>query len=284
MRTTDCRSPALSILRRRLAVVSLTISPWLPPLASAWRAPQAWGRSLGSGVGSRLWLVTDERVASDFDDRCGRSSSLNLSAVSNRAHTSAGMLLKRAASRRTRSASVIWSSGTRSKSSAIKASSTAICAATDTGANSGCLRQARIRRPCSMILRVFSSSRVPNPVKGLRAPRTARVGELEIARHGTVSRALRLAADARDRFADIDRRQHAQFEQRRREVNLSVRDGNQVGRNVGGNVLRFGFDNRQRRQRSATEFQAQVRCALQQARVEVEDVAGKRLAAGRATQ
>ena len=111
-----------------------------------------------------------------------------------------------------------------------------------------------------------------------------RVGELEVARHRTVGRALRLAADARNGFADIDRGQHAQFEQRRREVDLPVRDGNQVGRNVGGNVLRFGFDDGQRGERSATEFRAQVRCAFQQPRVDVEDVAGKRFATGRATQ
>ena len=46
------------------------------------------------------------------------------------------------------------------------------------------------------------------PRKGLELLEL-RVGELQIARHGTVGRALRLAADARDGFADIDRRQHA---------------------------------------------------------------------------
>src|SRR5665647_371085 len=92
-----------------------------------------------------------------------RSSSLNLSALSNRAHTSAGMFA--AAFWTACSASGIWSSATRSKSSAVNASNTAICAGTDTGAHSACLRQARMRRPCSMILRVFSSSRAPNRAK-----------------------------------------------------------------------------------------------------------------------
>jgi hypothetical protein len=81
-----------------------------------------------------------------------------------------------------------------------------------------------------------------------------RVGELEVARHRAVGRPLRLAADARNGFADIDRGQHAQFEQRRREVDLPVRDGNQVGRNVGGNVLRFGLDDGQGGERAAAEF------------------------------
>src|ERR1022692_993464 len=92
-----------------------------------------------------------------------RSSSLNLLALSNRPHTCAEMLA--AAFWTARSASGICSSATPSKSSAVNASKTAICAGTDTGAHSGCLRQARIRRPCPMILRVLSSSRAPNRAK-----------------------------------------------------------------------------------------------------------------------
>ena len=39
-----------------------------------------------------------------------------------------------------------------------------------------------------------------------------RVGELEVAGHRAIGRSLRLAAHARNGFADIDRGQHAQFE------------------------------------------------------------------------
>ena len=39
-----------------------------------------------------------------------------------------------------------------------------------------------------------------------------RIGELEVARDRAVGRALRLTANARNGFADIDRGQHAQFE------------------------------------------------------------------------
>ncbi len=39
-----------------------------------------------------------------------------------------------------------------------------------------------------------------------------RVGELEVARHGAKDRPLRLAANARHRFADIDRGPYAQFD------------------------------------------------------------------------
>src|ERR1017187_1368779 len=92
-----------------------------------------------------------------------RSSSLNLLALSNRPHTCAEMVA--AAFWTACSASGICSSATSSKSSAVNASKTAICAGTDTGAHSACLREARIRRPCPMILRVLSSSRAPNRAK-----------------------------------------------------------------------------------------------------------------------
>ena len=108
-----------------------------------------------------------------------------------------------------------------------------------------------------------------------------RVGELEVARHRAIGRPLRLAADARHGLGDIDRGQHAQLEQRRREVDLPVGDGNQVGRDVGGDVLRLGLDDGQRGERAAAELRAQVRGALEQARVDVEDVAGEGLAPGR---
>ena len=56
VRTTDCRSPALSILRRRLAVVSLTTAPWASGfgcfgLASVWLP--AWIRAAAQ---ARFWL------------------------------------------------------------------------------------------------------------------------------------------------------------------------------------------------------------------------------------
>ncbi len=111
-----------------------------------------------------------------------------------------------------------------------------------------------------------------------------RIGELEVPRHGAVGCPLRLAADTRNRLADIDSGQHAQFKQRRRQVYLPVRNGNQVGWNVGGNILRFGFDNRQRCQRSATLLRTQVRCALQQPRVDVKNITGKSFPAGRTAQ
>ena len=103
-----------------------------------------------------------------------------------------------------------------------------------------------------MILRVCVVESRAEPGEGLELDEL-RVGELEVAGDGAVGRPLRLAADPRDRLADIDRGQHAQLEQRRRQVDLSVGDGDQVGRNVGGDVLRLGLDDGQRGERAAAE-------------------------------
>ena len=210
-----------------------------------------------------------------------RSSSLNLWALSKRAQTSAGR--SAAAFCTACSASTIRSSGTRSKSCAVKASRTAIWAGTEIGESSGCFRQARMRWPWSMILRVCVIESRAEPGEGLEFLEL-RVGELEIAGDRAVGRPLRLAADPRDGFADIDRGQHAQLEQRRRQIDLAVGDGDQVGRNVGGNVLRLGLDDGQGGERAAAELLAEMGRALEHARMDVEDVAGKGLAPGRTAQ
>ena len=90
VRTTDCRSPALSILRRRLAVVSLKTAPWVPfagyrlelrfglrfgnRLGFALQRRPVFGfrfrRDFGLRLGLRLGLKADERVAHDADNFC----------------------------------------------------------------------------------------------------------------------------------------------------------------------------------------------------------------------
>ena len=84
---------------------------------------------------------------------------------------------------------------------------------------------------------------------------------------------LRRAADARHRVADVDRRADALVEQVRLEEDLAVGDRDDVGRNVGRQVAGLRLDDRQRRQRSAAELVVQLRRALEQARVQIEDVA-----------
>ena len=74
-----------------------------------------------------------------------RSSSLKLLAESNRSQTSLGSFAAAAITKF--SASGTCSIATASKSFAVRASRMAICPATETGANSDCFRQARIRLP-----------------------------------------------------------------------------------------------------------------------------------------
>ena len=73
-------------------------------------------------------------------------------------------------------------------------------------------------------------------------------------------------------------------EQLRLEENLSVRDGNHVRRDVRGHVVRHRLDDGQRRHRAAAELVGQLRSALEEARVQVEDVTGVRLTARGATE
>ena len=67
-------------------------------------------------------------------------------------------------------------------------------------------------------------------------------------------------------------------------IDLAVGDRNDVGRNVRRNVARLRFDERQGGQRAAAVFVVQLGGALQQAAVQIEHVAGKRLASRRTAQ
>ena len=112
------------------------------------------------------------------------------------------------------------------------------------------------------------------------------LGELEPQPAGHLPHRLRLrrAADPGDRGADVDRRPDAGEEQVGLEEDLAVGDRDHVRRDVGGDVAGLRLDDRQRRQRAAAELVVQLAGALEQARVEVEDVARIRLAARRAAQ
>ena len=110
--------------------------------------------------------------------------------------------------------------------------------------------------------------------------------EVETQRAGDLAHRLdlRRSADARDRVADVDRRTDALVEQVALEEDLAVGDRDDVGRNVGREVAGLRLDDRQRRQRAAAVLLLQLRGALEQARVQIEDVAGIRLAARRTAQ
>src|ERR1700728_2107935 len=72
---------------------------------------------------------------------------------------------------------------------------------------------------------------------------------------------------ARDRQAHVDRRTNTGVEQVGFEEDLSVSNGDHIGRNVSRHVARLRLDDRQRRQRTATQLLGHLRRALEQTRV-----------------
>ncbi len=108
--------------------------------------------------------------------------------------------------------------------------------------------------------------------------------ELDLAGDLLHRRDLRVAADAGDGDADVDRRAHAGVEQLRLEEDLPVGDRDHVRRDVGGDVAALRLDDRQSRHRAAAEVVVELDGALEQAGVQVEDVARVRLAARRTAQ
>ena len=110
--------------------------------------------------------------------------------------------------------------------------------------------------------------------------------QFELQRSGDLAHGLdlRAAADAAYGKSDVHGRTDALVEQIGFEIDLAVGDGNDVGRNVGRNVAGLRFDYRQRGQRSAAVLVAQLGGALQQARVEIENVSGIGFAARRTAQ
>src|SRR3954447_5661805 len=94
----------------------------------------------------------------------------------------------------------------------------------------------------------------------------------------------RTAARAGHRDAHVDRRPHTGVEQTGLEKDLPVGDRDDVGRDVGRHVVALGLNQGQARHRAGTEFLGELRAALQQTGVQVEDVARVGLAARRAAQ
>src|SRR6266545_3429165 len=95
---------------------------------------------------------------------------------------------------------------------------------------------------------------------------------------------LRVAADPGHRDAHVDGRADARVEQVGLQEDLAVGDGDDVGRDVGRDVVGLGLDERQAGHRAAAQLVGELRAPLQQAGVQVEDVAGVGLTAGRAAQ
>ncbi len=97
-------------------------------------------------------------------------------------------------------------------------------------------------------------------------------------------RRLRRAAHARHRDADVDGGPHARAEQVRLEEDLAVGDRDDVRRDVRRHVARLRLDDRQSGERAGAVLVGQLHRPLEQARVQVEDVARVCLAARRAAE
>src|ERR1017187_3650421 len=108
--------------------------------------------------------------------------------------------------------------------------------------------------------------------------------EAHAAGEGLHGLGLGIAADAGDRDTGVDGRPLVAVEQVGFEKDLSVGNGNDVGGDVGRNVARLGFDEGQGGQRTGAVFVVELGGALQEAAVQVEDVAGEGFAARRAAQ
>ena len=106
----------------------------------------------------------------------------------------------------------------------------------------------------------------------LRVDQLQRTGDLL---HGLD---LGVAADTGNRDAGVDGGADARVEQLRLKEDLTVGNGNDVRRDIGGNVARLRLDDGQCGQRAAALGVTQLGRALQQAGVQVENVAGVSLA------
>ena len=92
---------------------------------------------------------------------------------------------------------------------------------------------------------------------------------------------LRVTADAGHGDAHVDRWALALEEEVRLQIDLAVGDGDHVRRDVSGDIALLRLDDGERRERSAAVGVGHLAGALEKPRMEVEDVAGVRLASRR---
>ena len=137
-----------------------------------------------------------------------------------------------------------------------------------------------MRSPCARRALVSASRSEPNWAK-LCSSRYWRVQQLQRAGDLLHGLDLGVAADTGDGDTGVDRRHDAGVEQLGLQEDLAVGDGNDVGRDVGGNVARLGLDDGQGGQRAAAVFRRHTRRALEKTGVQIEHVAGIRFTSGR---
>ena len=160
------------------------------------------------------------------------------------------------------------------------ANASATSSASRSGAYCGCVSSARSRSPRAICAFTRASANAAEAGEQLQFEKL-RVVQPEHRGRVAQRRRLRLAADAADAGADIDRRLLAGMEQPGIEHKLAVGDRNQIGRDIGAEIAGIGLGNRQRGQRPAAALRRQLRRALQQPRMQVEHVARIGLASRR---
>ena len=159
----------------------------------------------------------------------------------------------------------------------------AICFSTGIGSYWSCFRISVIRWPRASSAWVDLSRSEANMAKAAISRYCARSRRRRPATAFIAFTCAR-AADARDRVADVDRGADAGVEEVGLEEDLAVGDRDDVRRDVGGEVARLGLDDRQRGERAPALLVVELGRALEQAAVQVEDVAGEGLAPRRAAQ
>jgi len=112
------------------------------------------------------------------------------------------------------------------------------------------------------------------------------LGELELEGTGDLLHGLDLGggADTGHRETDVDGGTDTLVEELSLEEDLAVGDGDHIGGDIGGYITSLGLDDGESGQGAATVGVAHLGCALEQARVQIEDVTGVGLTTGGSSQ
>ena len=108
----------------------------------------------------------------------------------------------------------------------------------------------------------------------------------DLQRAGDLLQGLRLgsATDSGHGDADVHSRTLVRVEQVGLQEDLAIGDGNHVGRNVGGHIVRLGLDDRQAGHRAAAEVIGNLGATFEQTGVQIEHIARVSLTPRRTTQ
>ena len=186
-------------------------------------------------------------------------------------------------SRNSASNRLMSSTGTSSRPPVVPAQMDTTCRSTGNGAYCGCLSSSTRRAPrsswaCERLVEVGAEGGEGLQLAELRQVEPQRAGD----RLHRLD--LRRPTDPGDRDADVDGRPHPGVEQVGLQEDLAVGDRDDVGRDVGRDVVALRLDDRQAGHRAAAELVGELRAPLEQPGVQVEDVTGVGLAARRAAQ